>query len=86
MLPTLCSCAGGNERSRGIVAGRTVAAGGDFVASGPVLSHDSFSFAFAASTWSHTEVATHQSAAYRQRLRRMRASRGKEDAGTVLTA
>src|SRR6267378_1748734 len=50
------------------------------------LSHASFSLAFAASTWSHPEVATINSAHIASVLRRIASLQREEDAGAILTA
>ena len=49
------------------------------------LSYASFSLAFAASTWSHPEVATINSAHIASVLRRIASLQREEDAGAILT-
>src|SRR5258705_5120861 len=81
-----CSCSEAT-RVAAVSAGRTGPGGGDWVVERPRnLSHASFSLAFAASTWSHPEVATINSAHIASVLRRIASLQRKEDAGTVLTA
>src|SRR5580765_5025487 len=80
-----CSCAEATCVAAVSVAGRTGAGGGDCVVERPrSLSHASFSLAFAASTWSHPEVATINSAHIASVLRRIASLQRKEDAGAVL--
>src|SRR5882672_3844923 len=85
--PRFCSCAEATRVAAVSVAGRTGAGGGDCVVERPrILSHASFSFAFAASTWSHPEVATINSAHIASVLRRIASLQREEDAGAILTA
>src|SRR6266566_407716 len=81
-----CSCGATTRVAPVSGAGRAGGGGGAWVVVRPrSLSHASFSLAFAASTWSHPEVATINSAHIASVLRRIASLQREEDAGAVLT-
>src|SRR6266550_9027454 len=87
LLSGCCGCCVATLAAAVSGAGRTGGGGGAWVVTRPrSLSHASFNFAFAASTWSHPEVATINSAHIASVLRRIASLQREEDAGTVLTA
>src|SRR6266480_7648976 len=82
-----CSCGATTRVAPVSGAGRAGGGGGAWVVVRPrSLSHASFSLAFAASTWSHPEVATINSAHIASVLRRIASLQREEDAGTIVTA
>src|SRR5712664_4680346 len=82
-----CGCWAAMRAAAVSVAGRTGGGGAAWVVARPrTLSHASFSFAFAALTWSHPKVATVNSAQIASVLRRIASLQREEDACAVLTA